>query len=149
MFDKSDPRAKLTSQSNATNTTAFAGTEYGKFYETPPVESDDSTKTWWHRGQNFFLAYSEVSDGGSFVRRDQQDEYVLLLPDKNSQALVTAGNTQTRVDGYSLVIVPPGDSEVKLTKGGRVIRLFTTANRISQSCQSTSLPTAKPIRTWR
>ncbi|WP_284035482.1 hypothetical protein [Neobacillus sp. 114] len=128
MFDTEDPRSKLNNQTSKTNTTQFAGTEYGKFYELAPVESDDYTKTWWHRGQNFFLAYSEASEGSMFFRKYQQDEYVILLPDKESQAIVKVGDTETISEGYSLIIVPPGESEVKVTKGGRVIRLFTTVN---------------------
>lgn len=131
MYSQTDPRSKLSSsqaQASNANHTEFAGTEYGKFYELPPVESGEATRTWWHRGQNFFLAYSEVSAGGAFIRKNQLDEYVLILPDKDTQALVTAGDSETTVDGYSLVIVPPGESEITFAKGGRVIRLFTAAN---------------------
>ncbi|WP_078409889.1 cupin domain-containing protein [Priestia abyssalis] len=130
MFDKNDPRTKLSSQAQATKSKPIKFTEakYGKFYELPPMESDETTKTWWFRGQNFYIAYSEVLEGGKLSREKQQDEYVLLLPERNSRAVVSFGEKETPVDGYSLVIIPAGESEVKMSRGGKVVRLFSTVN---------------------
>jgi hypothetical protein len=130
MFDKNDPRAALTqTKETPAVLNGIAGAEYGKFYEQEPTESDTSTKTWWMRGQNFYIAYSDVADGGEFERVNQEDEYVLLLPDKESKAEVKWGNSETKVEGFSIVIIPGGDSQIKVTKGGKVIRLFSTANK--------------------
>lgn len=131
MFDKSDPRNQLKSNVHASKNEqpkAFAGAEFEKFYESPPVQSDDSKRTWWMRGQNFFLSYSEVCEGAELIRTNQRDEYMIILPDKDSQITVTALNEETIVNGFSLVVVPSGNSNVKVTKGGRVIRLFSIAN---------------------
>lgn len=129
MFDNSDPRATLTMANKKADLTEFAGAEYGKFYELAPNETDDSSKTWWMRGQNFFIAYSDATDGTEFKRKNQMDEYMLILPDKESTANVKWGNSETKIDGFSIVIIPPGESEIKVTKGGKVIRLFSLANK--------------------
>jgi hypothetical protein len=155
MFDKSDPRATLTKTkgSNAI-LPKFSGTEYGKFYESPAVETDEWTKTWWMRGQNFFIAYSEVEDGGKFVRKDQVDEYVLLLPEKDSKALVKWGNRETVVDGYSLAIIPPGESEINIIKGGNMTRLFSSTNQdleelpINKASYSEPHPNVSLLKAW-
>ena len=51
MFDKSDPRATLTMANKKAELTEVVGAEYGKFYESAPNETDDSSKTWWMRGR--------------------------------------------------------------------------------------------------
>ncbi|MDR7077331.1 hypothetical protein J2Y03_002355 [Neobacillus niacini] len=129
MFDTSDPRATLMNNvaKNAEHT-EFSNAEYGKFYEMEPVKTDIDSKNWWMRGQNFFIAYADAASGSEFKRGQQVDEYVLILPDKESQAVVTWGNQEAIVDGFSLVIIPPGESEIELVKGGKVIRLFSSAN---------------------
>lgn len=129
MFDKSDPRATLKdSKEKNVSPTDFSGADYGKFYETPPVESSEFLKTWWFRGQNFYISYSEAKDGGVLVRENQTDEYVLLLQDEESKAIVKWGDKETVVDGFSIAILPPGDSEIKIVRGGKVVRLFSSAN---------------------
>src|SRR3712207_7116142 len=39
---------------------------------------------------------------------------------------ISAGGQTETVPGYSLVVVPPGESRVTVTSGGRIVRLFTT-----------------------
>ncbi len=130
MYDKSDPRSTLKSRSEKEKAvpTEFADVKHVKMYELSPCESALGTKTWWMRGQNFFLAYSEAVDGEQFERKGQKDEYVVLLPDQDSEAVVSWNGQEFRVQGYSLIVVPHGYSQVTLTKGGRVVRLFSVRN---------------------
>ena len=90
MYDKSDPRAALAPAPAAgprPPATEFSGAEYAKFYETEPQQKDKHAKTWLTRGQNFIIAYSEATAGAMFERKAQADEYVVLLPDKETSAV--------------------------------------------------------------
>src|SRR6476619_1698270 len=93
MYDTSDPRAALNApaKGGAKAATEFAGAEYAKFYETGPQESDSNGRTWYARGQNFIIAYSEAEPGATFARKGQVDEYVVLLHDKPTAAEISAG----------------------------------------------------------
>lgn len=131
MYDKTDPRAKLANQttSSVSTPTEFATADYVKFYDHVPHHTNLGTKTWWSRGQNFVLSYSEAMTDEEFVRSEQPDEYVVLLPDKSSRITISAADGITKIDGFSVVIVPPGASKIQVNKGGRVIQLFTSKNK--------------------
>src|SRR4051794_8381319 len=127
MYDKSDPRAGLAAApANAPVWTTYSPADYSRFYEIPPQEAGPQGRTWLTRGQNAIIAYSEAETRARFDRRDQVDEWVLLLPDPDASVTVTAGGETKTVSGYTVTFVPPGDSSVVIEKGGRVIRLFTT-----------------------
>ena len=85
----------------------------------------EGVRTWYARGRNFIVAYSEVEAGAVLARQGQPDEYVLLQPDAGTSAEVKAGAETKQVDGYSLTFVPPGDSRIAIAKPGRIVRLFT------------------------
>lgn len=156
MYDKNDPRAALKNKSNGSKAShsEFAAAKYVRMYETSPVESNSGTKTWWSRGQNFFVAYSEAADGETFTRKDQVDEYVVLLLDKSSQAIVTWNDQKVDVEGFSLIVIPKGDSEVKVTKGGRIVRLITALNNdlaelpINKDAYNVADPNVAPFEAW-
>lgn len=103
----------------------FQVTDCLKFYETHPCETTDRVATWYGRGQNFIVAYSVAKDGALLERSAEQDESMLLLPDPASAATVTGGGETVAVKGHSLTILPPGDSSVRLDRGGVAVRLFT------------------------
>lgn len=144
MYDRNDPRFGLTT-TGATETAAteFAGADYVRFYEIPPVEADEHSRTWWGRGQNFFLSLSEIADKAVFTRINQPDEYVVLLPDRQSKARFTAPDGTTDVDGFSLVIVPPGSSSIEV-EGGRIVRLFSTRSNDLLGLPANAASYAKP-----
>jgi mannose-6-phosphate isomerase-like protein (cupin superfamily) len=104
----------------------FAGAEYCRFWEAPPQEKDENGRTWISRGQNFVVAYSDAEPGSVFSRKKQADEYVLLLPDRGTKVEVTAKGETQAIDGYSVTMIPPGDSQVKVVSGGKIIRLLTS-----------------------
>ena len=154
MYNPTDPRASLASAKPGTAATAFAGAEYAKFHETAPREDDANGKTWYARGQNFIIAHSEAKPGASFSRKGQIDEYVVLLPNRDSSAEIAWNGEKHALPGYSLAFVPPGDSTVSLPKGGRVVRMFTTRSAdLAALCQNaasyaTAHPNIPPFAAW-
>jgi hypothetical protein len=99
--------------------------DYARFLEIPPIEVQQGARTWWVRAQNFYLAYTELVGDAVLARSDQPDEYMVLLPDKQTRIRISAGAELKDVDGYSIMIIPPGKSCIEATGGGRVIRLFS------------------------
>lgn len=131
MYDQTDPRSRMAAAAAAVPAaapTSFSAADYGLFYETEPQIVTDGARTWLTRGQNFLVGYSELDAGGSLSRPNQVDEYVLLLPDRDTPAVVEANGERVEVDGFSLVILPPGDSRITLPNGGRATRIFSTAS---------------------
>jgi hypothetical protein len=129
MYDPSDPRSRMAAAASAPQSAApvrFAAADYGLFYETEPQLAEHGARTWLTRGQNFLVGHSEVDAGGSLSRGSQPDEYVLLLPDRGTPAIVEANGERLQVEGFSLIILPPGSSRITLPKGGRATRIFST-----------------------
>ena len=122
-FDSTDLRSTL--PSNAATATAperFSGSEHVEFRDLAPAEKTDSVSTWYARGQNFVVGYSELDGTASFSRTGQPDEYVVLLADDTLSASVG----DVTASGKTMIVVPPGDSTVTVTGQGRVLRLLTT-----------------------
>jgi hypothetical protein len=156
MYDTTDPRSTLAPSASASSHVAshFVGAEFGRFYESAPQISDLNGRTWMTRGQNFLVAYTIAAAGARFVREDQPDESILLLPEPSTRAQITAlGETQT-TDGYVLVIVPPGRSEILLPEGGILVRIFTTrASDLAAMCENAasyivSHPNIPAFKSW-
>src|SRR5690606_20011986 len=121
MYGADDPRSRLStaSKSDSSNASAFGVSTYARFYETEPQLENEHERTWYARGQNFLVAYSEVRAGARLARENQLDEYVLLLPDEGIEAKVRANDETRVVSGYSITFVPPGDSGVGVGSDGR------------------------------
>jgi hypothetical protein len=127
MYDKTDLRATLTAAPiSAPPIDRLYRAEYGLFYRDPPVDDDANGKSWYVRGQNFIIGYSEVLPGGTFVREGQTDEYMVMLPDADTPVVASTADQTERSGGYALFIIPPGDSSLTLEKGGRLVRIFST-----------------------
>ncbi len=126
MYDATDPRAALTQASAAPRqVTAFAGADYLKFYQTPPAEHDPLMRSWYGRGQNFVVAYTQAEAGAVLSRTEQVDEYAILLPDARTEVVVRSGGQTETISGNRIVFVPPGDSRVQVVTGGQVVRIFS------------------------
>ena len=129
MYEADDPRSRLATAGGGNGpVSAFGVSSYGRFYESAPRESDAQQRTWYTRGQNFVVCYSEVEPGAVFERKGQVDEYVLLLHDGDMSATVEANGETVEVAGYSIAMIPPGDSRVTCHSGGRIVRLISTSN---------------------
>ena len=81
------------------------------------------------RAGEFRGLYSEAGDGAVFERRAQPDEYVLLLPEAETSAVVEANGERREINGYSITMIPPGDSRITVAGtsigGGQVVRLIS------------------------
>jgi hypothetical protein len=127
MYEADDPRAGLATAGGGTlPSAAFGAATYARYYEAAPQERGELHRTWYTRGQNFVVCYSEVEPGAVFERHGQPDEYVLLLHDPEMSAIVEANGERQELGGYSITMIPPGDSRVTATSGGRLVRLITT-----------------------
>ena len=127
MYDKKDPRSALAPAGGAgpTPTGLIAEPQAGLFYQAAPAQDDAAGKTWFHRGHNFVLGWSDARPNGSFARRGQIDEYAVLLPEAGHGARITWNGQTTEVPGFSIAFVPPGDSSIEMPTGGPLTRLFT------------------------
>ena len=154
MYDQSDPRARLAAGAAKPAAKAVVGADFGLFYETAPQLEDAGTRTWLTRGQNFLVAHTHAQAGAALERRGQVDEYVFILPDRDTSARVSAGGTTHDVPGFSLVIVPPGDSRIELPEGGRAERIFSTqSDDLNALCSNAASyaephPNIPPFEPW-
>jgi hypothetical protein len=159
MYSDTDPRSRLAAKSAAKSAggpTAgkFAASEYARFYESEPQEAAGGARTWYARGQNFIVAYSDADPGAVLERRGQPDEYVLLLQDRGRGARITANGQETAVEGHSLAIIPPGDSRIELPDGGRITRLITVRSAdVAAKCSNAAAyaephPYIPPLQSW-
>ncbi|HWD02019.1 MAG TPA: hypothetical protein VG674_06125 [Amycolatopsis sp.] len=153
MYDSDDPRARLGGGQLPPPDGTSSPVGYFRFHELAPLERDPAS-TWWLRAQNMVLGYSDVTAGAEFVRPDQLDEWMLLLPEAGTAAAVTAGGETIEVRGRSLVVVPPGPSEVRVTGAGPVVRLFTARNEelaalaMNATAFQVARPEVRPLRPW-
>ncbi|MCV0396933.1 MAG: hypothetical protein K5872_09010 [Rhizobiaceae bacterium] len=153
MYDSSDPRSRMASGAAKPVSGFFTPAEYGRYYEEQPRRTDGA-RTWFSRGQNFLVAYSQADAGAVFERQGQVDEYVLLLPDRDHGAVIDAPEGRTEVDGFSLVILPPGNTRITLPTGGRAARIFSTRSPdlVAMCSNATSFsdehPRIPPFRPW-
>ncbi len=156
MYHSTDPRATLTATPVGTtpSPTHFAGAEYAKFYDMPPAETKDGARTWYARGQNFIIAYSDGDTGAVLNRADQPDEYVVLLPDPGASAEIVWGGQKTVVSGHSISFVPAGKSSVKLLGAAKVVRMMTSkSDDLARLCSNaasyaTAHPNLPPFEAW-
>ena len=156
MYEAHDPRSQLKSKAApvAGSGAAFAAAEYVKFDELPPSESAPEADTWYARGQNFVVAYSRVQPGASFVRRGQPDEFMLVLPEAGDGAVIEAGGESVAISGYTLAIIPPGDSTITLRQAGTLVRVFSSstadiaARAANAAGYASAHPHIPPYQTW-
>ncbi len=126
MDKNKDPRAELFAQASRPLTTGLIAEEQlGLFHDLPPEAQGEGWKSWYHRGNNFVLAYSTLAPGGVLERVKQPDEYVVYLPNAGQGALIEWEEELVEVQGGRIAFVPAGASRITLPEGGEVIRLFT------------------------
>lgn len=97
-----------------------------EFRSTPPVEvGPHGSKTWIARAANVIVAYTEAKANDVFVRSGQPDEYAVLMYADSAPVTVTSPESSASVDEEAFVVVPPGDSELRVDADGILIRLFS------------------------
>ncbi len=129
MYAAGDPRASMAPAAPRAPVKSFKQAEYARFYEQAPQESRDGSRTWYARGQNMVVAYTDGRAGLELSRETQPDEYVVLVPARETRVTVTVAGKATEVPGHSLVVVPAGASTVRLETDGVVVRLVTTRSK--------------------
>ena len=156
MYESHDPRSKLAPKAATApaQPLGFAAAEYVKFGQIEPTETASQARTWLGRGQNFVVAYSEVQPGARFERRGQVDEFMLLLPEAGEGVLIEANGESVAVPGYSLAIIPPGDSVISVRQPGMLVRVFSsrntdlTARAANADAYASQHPHIPPYQTW-
>lgn len=154
MYTQDDPRARLAAASGPAPAGAIAEADFGLYYQEPPQDLSEAGKTWITRGQNFVVAWTEAQPGARLVRDGQRDEYVLLLPDRGTVALVEAPGERQEVTGPVLVCIPPGNSAVTLPGGGRAARVFSAESpdlcdaASNAAAYATRRPNVPPYKPW-
>jgi hypothetical protein len=129
MYESYDPRSKLASKDGARPAVeGYAAAEYVKFHDLPPAEGGAQARTWHGRGQNMVVCYSECEPGAVFARSGQLDEYMLVIPEAGAGAVIEANGERVEIPGFTLAIVPPGDSRVTMKQKGQLIRVISTRN---------------------
>jgi hypothetical protein len=155
MYDTSDPRSSLApAAAKVAAPTRFAAADCGKFYESAPQENNADGKSWFIRSQNAVTVYTDAADGARFAREAQADEYVLLLPDAAVSAEIATPSGITKIPGYSIAFIPAGDSAIRISGQGAIVRLYTTRSRdLAAKCANaaayeTAHPNVAPFRAW-
>jgi hypothetical protein len=155
-YDPKDPRSALAGSSAPKNTPqgASAGMEYLRFYEMEPSETGPGVKTWYGRGQNFILAYTEAQAGAKISRAGQPDEYVLLLPDADSRLEVSTAGEKAALEGHTITFIPPGESSIRFENRTRLVRLFSIRSEdLAAKCPNADSyaqphPHVAPFQPW-
>lgn len=109
---------------------------------TPPAETEAGRRSWITRGANFVIEISQASAGTVLARKGQSDEYMVLLAD--ASARVEAGDQTLQAEADSLLVVPPGDSQLTLLGDGLVMRVFSSHTTDILAKASNQAPYAQP-----
>ena len=80
MYSSDDPRAKLAGGSagvgapyaQSGRVLRFAAAEYVRFHDCPSQQATSDALTWFARGQNFVVAYTEAKAGAVLSRSDRK-----------------------------------------------------------------------------
>uniref|UniRef100_A0A2A4Z957 5-deoxy-glucuronate isomerase n=1 Tax=OCS116 cluster bacterium TaxID=2030921 RepID=A0A2A4Z957_9PROT len=149
-YDAKDPRAELTSAVKAPPVSAYSDVELIEFHKIEPQQIGEGYKTWYGRGQNFILAYTEAEAGAVLARVDQQDEYMAFFTDKDTKLDIETDNGNAADLQYSLAIIPPGNSKITVKQGGIIIRLFSSLSAdLTALCSNAEPhPNMPPYKAW-
>ena len=126
---------------------------HARHYAEPPQKVDaDGTRHWITRAANFVTVISETP-AGTVLARNNPDEYLVLLP-PGTEAVAEAGGTRIETKGDSLIIAPPGESQIRLRTSGTVVRVFSnkaedlTAAAVNAATYADGAPEVAPLTPW-
>jgi len=157
MYDANDPRSALSARAGGVPgapVTDYADAELIEFHKVSPSEASPGQRTWYGRGQNFILSYSETEPGAVLERKDQADEYMAFFPEKKTVVDIESDNGSASGVSYRLAIIPPGGSRIVVKDGGQVLRLFSalSPDLCSKSYNAASYeqphPNIPPFQAW-
>ena len=127
-YNQDDPRSQLATMTAAPRPAgAIVPAAVLRARSSAPDEvSADGTATWFVRSQSCCVAYSEAAAGERLAGPASPTSTSSSSPRRTSSAVITAGGEhQATVQGRSVVIVPPGDSEIEVGTAGVVVRIFS------------------------
>lgn len=157
MYDINDPRSTLRGAADPTAkppVVAYSDAELIEFKKVPPSEVGPGYRTWYGRGQNFVLSYTEADAGALLDREDQPDEYMAFFPDQDTAVDIESEAGSADDVRYKLAIIPPGASRITVNKAGRVLRLFSAISDdlCARSYNAVSYdhahPNIPPFKAW-
>lgn len=136
-------------------TTPIRPAQWIEFLSAPPTEiGPHGSRTWIARAANLVIAYSQAKAGEVFSRTDHPDEYSVLMYSDSAPITVTAGEVSESIAEEAFVVVPPGNSEVRVDADGIVIRLFSdhaadlTAAAVNAQAYAEPDPRVTPLGEW-
>src|SRR3546814_2291076 len=93
-YDNTDPRSLLAGAKAPPPVIDYADAETIEFHKIPPSETGPGYKTWYGRGQNIVIAYSEVEPGAVLAREAHCDEYMAFFPDQEIAADIDTSRSE-------------------------------------------------------
>jgi mannose-6-phosphate isomerase-like protein (cupin superfamily) len=118
--------AAVTPRRAADASTPIKESQWIEFLQEPPTETTPAgSVTWIARSATAVIVYTRAKAGDVFARSGQPDEYVVLMVAGSAAITVVAGTAAMSVEEDALVVVPPGDSTVRVAQDGILIRLFS------------------------
>ncbi len=109
--------------------------------------------TRFMRAHTFLIAWSEVTNGAAKLDIDSPAEYILLLPDVGATIVWKGG--EVAAPGRSVVIIPKGQTSVKVNGSGEIVRLFSPVpaslshiGLYDAGKGNAPMPTLRPIKTY-
>jgi len=127
MYVASDPRSIMAkapdTKKPAGGQVAAAG--YFPFDDAHPFDTVEGMKSWFAPAANFVVVYAKAAAGQKLERTRQADEYMVILPERETRVAIIWEGQKTEIDGHSVVFVPGGQSTIEIIAGGPVIRFFT------------------------
>ena len=126
---------------------------HARHYAEPPQKTDpDGSRHWITRAANFVTVVSQTP-AGAVLARNNPDEYMVLLP-PGTEAVAQAAGMRIETKGESLIIVPPGDSQILVRKPGTVVRVFSNrakdlaAAAVNAATYADGAPEVAPLDPW-
>jgi hypothetical protein len=125
-----------------------------EFHKVPPQEAGPGYRSWYGRGQNFVLCYTEAEAGAVLSRSGQIDEYMAFCPDEATIVDIDTERGRASDVHHSLAIVPPGTSAITIKRPGAIVRLFSAqspdlaALASNAACYARPNPNIAPFEPW-
>jgi len=121
------PQSPHNAASPRNNHRAFSPQFYQLDEVAPRLKEPERMTGWTLRAQNFVVQIVQAMGDVELPRVRQTDEYMVVLASTASSATFTTEFGSSIVDGRSVVIVPPGDSVIKVRAGSLLVELFSAA----------------------
>lgn len=126
MYVASDPRSAMAAPASETNADApVAPAGIFPFDDGHPFDTIDTMKSWFAPAANFIVVYSQAVAGQVMAHPRQPDEYMLILPERDTRLSIDWNGAVAEVQGHSIVFVPGGTSAISVLSDGPVVRFFT------------------------